>query len=79
MCLGSIELLTEVWQEDGAKLARTQAGALVSLAFTPEAEVGSYVLLYADCAVELLDPHAAADALELRAAAEQAAAGSTSS
>jgi len=74
MCLGSIERLTDAWDEGGARMGRTQSGAVVSLAFAPEATAGSHVLLYAGCAVEVLDPRAAAEALELRAEAEAAGA-----
>jgi len=74
MCLGSIELVTETWDEAGTRVGRTQSGAVVSLAFAPEAAAGSHVLLYAGCAVEVLDPRAAAEALELRAEAEAAGA-----
>ncbi|HET7855169.1 MAG TPA: HypC/HybG/HupF family hydrogenase formation chaperone [Gaiellaceae bacterium] len=75
MCLGTIEQLTKVWDENGVVTGLTGAGATVSLVFAPEATVGSYVLLYAGCAVEVLDPQAAAGALELRAEAEAAGSG----
>jgi hydrogenase expression/formation protein HypC len=74
MCLGTIEQLTETWDEEGTPMGRTGVGTVVSLAFAPEAAAGSYVLLYAGCAVEVLDAQAAAEALELRSAAEEAAA-----
>jgi hydrogenase maturation factor len=74
MCLGTIEQLTKVWDEGGTPVALTGAGTVVSLAFAPEAAVGAHVLVYAGCAVELLDSQAAAEALKLRSAAEAAAA-----
>lgn len=73
MCLGSIELLTDVWSEGSARVGRTEAGRVLSLAFAPEAESGSYVLAYASCAVEVVDAAAASETIALRAEAEAAA------
>lgn len=70
MCLGSIERLAAAWDEAGARVGRTETGATLSLAFVPEAEAGSYVLVYAGCAVEVVDPAAAAETIALRAEAE---------
>ncbi|HEY7708154.1 MAG TPA: HypC/HybG/HupF family hydrogenase formation chaperone [Gaiellaceae bacterium] len=68
MCLGRIERLTEVWQDGPTRVARSECGVIVSLAFTPEAEAGSYVVAQAGVAVRVLDPDSAADAQELREA-----------
>jgi len=73
MCLGSIELLSDVWSEGSARVGRTEAGTVLSLEFAPEAESGSYVLAYAGCAVEVLDAVAAAETMALRAEAGAAA------
>lgn len=73
MCLGSIERLTAVSGGGGSRVGVTQDGSTVSLAFAPEAEAGSYVLVYAGCAVEVVDPAAAAETVALRAEAEGAA------
>jgi hydrogenase maturation factor len=72
MCLGSIELLTDVWSEGSARVGRTQAGRILSLAFAPEAGPGSYVLAYAGCAVEVVDAAAAAQTIALQTEAEAA-------
>jgi hydrogenase expression/formation protein HypC len=68
MCLGKIERLAEVWDAGASRQGRAECGAVLSLAYTPEAEPGSYVLAHAGVAVELLDPADAEAALTLRQA-----------
>jgi hydrogenase maturation factor len=68
MCLGTIERLVEVWDEDGARLGRAKCGAVLSLAFAPDAVAGSHVVAHAGLAVRTLDPESAADAAALREA-----------
>ena len=80
MCLGKIELLAEVWEDGGTRVARSECGAVLSLtfeghhnqvyslAFTPEAVVGSHVVAHAGVAVRVLDPESAEDAEALREA-----------
>jgi hydrogenase maturation factor len=68
MCLGRIERLAEVWQDGAARVGRSECGVVLSLAFAPEAEVGSYVVAQAGIAVRVLDPEAAEDAAALREA-----------
>ena len=70
MCLGSIERLADVSEDRGARIGATESGSAISLAFAPDAEAGSYVLVYAGCAVEVVDPAAAAETVALRAQAE---------
>jgi hydrogenase expression/formation protein HypC len=70
MCLGKIEQITEVWEEGPSRRGRAACGTELSLAFTPEAVPGSYVLAHAGVAVQLLDPADAEDALALREAME---------
>jgi hydrogenase expression/formation protein HypC len=72
MCLGSIERLASVREDGEARVGRTESGTELSLAFAPEAEAGSYVLVYAGCAVEVVDAAAAAETMALRAEAEAA-------
>jgi hydrogenase maturation factor len=67
MCLGGIAVLVDAWDERGARVGRLDDGDVVSLAFVPEARVGSYVLVQLGIPVEVLDPQDAAAALELRA------------
>jgi hydrogenase maturation factor len=66
MCLGSIQVLENAWDEGGARLGRLEGGALVSLSFLPDAEAGTYVLVHMGIPVEVLDPETAREALALR-------------
>jgi hydrogenase maturation factor len=66
MCLGKIERIVDVWDAGAARQGRAQCGAVLSLAFTPDAEPGSYVVAQSGIAVELLSPEAAEEALSLR-------------
>jgi len=71
MCLGTIARVVEVWQEQGVPMARVDAGRgpeTVCLLYVPEAAVGRSVLVHQGYAVQVLEPEAAADAIELRAA-----------
>jgi hydrogenase maturation factor len=68
MCLGTIERLVEVWDEEGARMGRAECGVVLSLAFAPEAVQGSHVVAHAGIAVHTLDPDSAADAQTLREA-----------
>lgn len=68
MCLGKIERLAEVWDAGASRQGRAECGALLSLAYTPEAEAGSYVLAHSGVALELLGPADAEQALALREA-----------
>jgi hydrogenase maturation factor len=67
MCLGRIALLVATWEAGDSRVGRLDDGAVVSLAFLPEAAPGSHVLVHLGVPVELLDPADAADALALRA------------
>ena len=67
MCLGEIATLLDAWDEGGARLGRLADGAVVSLAFVPEARPGSSLLVHLGVPVEVLDDAAAAEALALRA------------
>ena len=55
MCIGSVAYLAEVWDEDGAHVARLSDGHVVSLGFLPEAQAGDAVLLHLGIPVELLE------------------------
>ena len=72
MCLGSIGSVTALWEANGLTVGRVRldGGSEVEacLALTPEAVVGSTVLIQMGFSVELLDDEAAADALRLRSA-----------
>lgn len=68
MCLGSIAVLEEAWDESGARAGRLDDGTVVSLAFVPGAEPGAHLLVHLGIPVEVLEAEAARDALELRSA-----------
>jgi hydrogenase maturation factor len=69
MCLGSVAVLAEAWDEDGVRLGRLDDGCVVALSFVPEAEPGMHLLVHLGLPVEVLAPEAARDALALRATA----------
>ena len=54
MCIGSIAVIAEVWEEDGARAARLSDGRVVSLGFLPQAEAGDAVLLHLGIPVEVI-------------------------
>jgi hypothetical protein len=66
MCIGSIALLRETWDEDGVRVGRLDDGCVVTLSFVPEARDGMHLLLHLGIPVEVLDPAAAREALALR-------------
>jgi hydrogenase maturation factor len=66
MCLGGIATLVETWEKDGARLGRLADGAVVSLAFVPEARADDHLLVHLGIPVEVLEPDTAAQALALR-------------
>ncbi|HEX2291809.1 MAG TPA: HypC/HybG/HupF family hydrogenase formation chaperone [Gaiellaceae bacterium] len=68
MCLGRIERLAEIWEDGGTRVARSECGRVLSLAFVPDAEVGAHVVAQSGIAVRVLDPASAEDAAELREA-----------
>ena len=66
MCLGTISLLVEAWEEGGARCGRLESGAVVSLAFVPTASAGEHLLVHLGIPVEVLDYEYAGAALSLR-------------
>ncbi|MGZ8783728.1 MAG: HypC/HybG/HupF family hydrogenase formation chaperone [Gaiellaceae bacterium] len=66
MCLGAIVELADTWEEDGVRVGRLADGAVVTLAFVPEAKVGAQLLVHLGIPVEVLDHATAAEALSLR-------------
>ena len=66
MCLGKIERLVAVWGAVArAKVVRA-CGAVLSLAYTPEAEEGLAALAHAGVSLRLLEADEATRAVELR-------------
>ena len=66
MCVGSIAVLAEAWDEGAARVGRLDDGCVVPLSFVPAAEPGAHLLLHLGIPVEVLDPDTAREALELR-------------
>jgi hydrogenase maturation factor len=66
MCIGSITVLDEAWEEDGVRVGRVADGCVVTLSFVPDARPGDQLLLHLGIPVEVLDPDTAREALELR-------------
>jgi hydrogenase maturation factor len=66
MCVGSIDVLEQAWEDGGARTGRLGCGKIVPLAFVPEAQEGDHVLVHLGIPVEVLDPKAAEEALALR-------------
>jgi hydrogenase maturation factor len=54
MCIGSVGVLVDVWDEGGARAGRLADGCVVSLGFLPEAAAGDTVLLHLGVPVEVL-------------------------
>jgi hydrogenase maturation factor len=78
MCLGSIALLVESWEEEGAALGRLDDGSVVPLSFVPGAPAGAHLLVHLGIPVEVLEPGAAREALALRGGAAPGPEGATS-
>lgn len=55
MCIGAVAHVAEVWETDGARVARLSDGRVVSLGFLPEAQAGDAVLLHLGVPVELIE------------------------
>jgi hydrogenase expression/formation protein HypC len=68
MCLGTIVRLEEVWESGDMPMGRgTQSdGRAICLAYVPDAATGDHVLVHLGFALEVLAPHAAAEALAAR-------------
>lgn len=66
MCVGSIDVLEEAWEDGEARTGRLGCGKVVPLAFVPEARSGDYVLVHLGIPVEVLDAGTAEQALALR-------------
>ncbi len=58
MCLGIPGKLTEVYQKDDLPMGKIDFGGIVKetcLAYTPEAQVGDYVLVHVGFAISVID------------------------
>jgi len=74
MCLGTMGVITKVWDQDGVPLAlvdevgKTETACLLGC---PAAGVGARVLVHCGFVVEILCPEEADQAASLRAAANE--------
>lgn len=68
MCLGTIHVLRDVWEDAGARVGRLDDDSVVTLGYLPEARPGSYVLVHLGIPVEVLQAEDAEAALGLRSA-----------
>ena len=66
MSFGPLARLVESWDAGARRAGRLEDGAIVSLAFVPDAEPGDHVLVHLGVPVEKLSPAEAAEALSLR-------------
>ena len=66
MCLGAIARLEEAWEEGGTRVGRLVGGAVVSLAFVPDARADDHLLVHLGVPVEVLEPETAEQALALQ-------------
>jgi len=55
MCVGTIARLIEVIEKDGVRSGRIDDGAVVPLAFVPDARVGEHLLLHLGIPVEVVE------------------------
>lgn len=58
MCLGIPGKLIEVYQKDDLPMGKVEFGGIlkeICLAFTPEAQVGQYVLVHVGFAISVID------------------------
>jgi hypothetical protein len=56
MCLGSIAVLVEAWDERGVLVGRLDGGRVVPLTFVPDAAEGAYLPVRTGIPAERLDP-----------------------
>jgi hydrogenase maturation factor len=66
MCLGTIQVLEETWEDGATRIGRLEDGNVVSLGFVPEAQPGVYMLVHMGIPVEVLSAEEAQAALALR-------------
>ena len=68
MCLGVPGKIVEVHQQDDLPMGKVEFGGIVKevcLAYTPEAQVGDYVIVHAGFALHKVDPEEARESLRL--------------
>lgn len=63
MCLGTVAVLVESWDDGDLRLGRLDDGGVVPLSFVPDAPAGAHLLLHLGLPVEILDPDSAREAI----------------
>jgi hydrogenase maturation factor len=66
MCLGTIAVLADAWDDGPARVGRLADGTVVPLAYVAGARPGDHLLVHLGIPVEVLDAATAREALELR-------------
>ena len=67
MCLGIAGKLVELYEQDGLPMGKVEFGGIVRetcLAYTPEAEVGEYVIVHVGFAISVVDEEEAMQVFE---------------
>lgn len=75
MCLGIPGKLTEVYSQDDLPMGKVEFGGIlkdVCLAYTPEAQVGQYVLVHVGFAISRIDEQEAQEIFSLLKEIDQA-------
>ncbi|MFZ1933855.1 MAG: HypC/HybG/HupF family hydrogenase formation chaperone [Thermoguttaceae bacterium] len=68
MCLGVPGKIVELFAQNDLPMGKVEFGGIrkeVCLAYTPEAQVGDYVLVHVGFAISRIDEHEAQETLEL--------------
>lgn len=68
MCLGIPGKITEIYEQNGQRFAKADFGGVrreVCLDLTPEAEVGSWVIIHVGFAISVIDEEEAQETLAL--------------
>jgi hydrogenase expression/formation protein HypC len=76
MCLGIPGKLVEVYSRDGLPMGKVEFGGILKetcLAYTPEAEVGEYVIVHVGFAISRIDEAEAEEVFSYLEEIEQAA------
>lgn len=66
MCLGIPGKLTEIYEQNGLLMGKVEFGGIVKevcLVYTPEAEVGGYVLVHVGFAISQIDEEEAMETM----------------
>jgi hydrogenase expression/formation protein HypC len=68
MCLGVPGKIVELFEQSDLPMGKVEFGGIrkeVCLAYTPEAQVGDYVLVHVGFAISRIDEHEAQETLDL--------------